>query len=171
MSDTIDYGNRMHRAMRGLIASVLSDVGESGLPGDHHFFITYDTTHPDAEMPDWLRERYPDEITIVIQHWFEALSVDDDGFHITLNFGDQPVPLYVPFDALMNFVDPAVEFGLVFRHTGAEDEAQSEIHLVEDDAEPDGFELPSDTPGEDSAPDADTPARDGDVVSLDSFRK
>jgi len=164
MNNTIDYGNLMHSAMRGLISTVLADVGENGLPGDHHFFITYDTTHPDVDMPDWLKSRYPEEITIVIQHWFDGLTVDETGFNVTLNFGDQPVPLFVPFDALMNFVDPSVEFGLVFRQQDAEDD-HADLHLVgEDDVPEDEAELSVD------AADAE-PNTNAEVVSLDSFRK
>ncbi|MEH6832895.1 MAG: ClpXP protease specificity-enhancing factor SspB, partial [Sulfitobacter sp.] len=69
MSDTIDYGNLMHNAMRSLIRNVLLDVKDNGLPGAHHFFITFDTSHPDAELADWLSDRYPDEMTVVMQHW------------------------------------------------------------------------------------------------------
>ena len=97
MTATIDYGNLMHRAMRGLIQNVLTDVAEHGLPGQHHFFITFDTMHPDVEIADWLSDRYPEEMTIVMQHWFENLDVTDDGFSVTLNFGDAPEPLYVPW--------------------------------------------------------------------------
>ena len=114
MTRTIDYGNLMHNAMRGLILDVLRMVEKDGLPGDHHFFITFDTRHPDAAMADWLHERYPEEMTVVMQHWYEGLAVDDDGFAITLNFGDTPEPLYIPFDAIRTFVDPSVEFGLRF---------------------------------------------------------
>ena len=85
MTRSIDYGNLMHRAMRGLIQQVLTDIGKYGLPGDHHFFITFDTMHPDVEIADWLSDRYPGEMTVVIQHWFDDLTVTDDGFAITLN--------------------------------------------------------------------------------------
>jgi hypothetical protein len=71
---SIDYGNLMHRAMRGLIHEVLTDVGANGLPGKHHFFITFDTQHPDVEIADWLSDRYPGEMTIVLQHWFADLE-------------------------------------------------------------------------------------------------
>lgn len=152
MADTIDYGNLMHRAMRSLILDVLKDVADNGLPGEHHFFITLNTHHPGVEMADWLRERYPDEITIVIQNWFDNLEVDDRGFAITLNFGNQPEPLYIPFDAISTFVDPSVEFGLRFE-TQPEEDA--------DDAE-----APMDEGTED-----DGPAREAEVVSLDKFRK
>ncbi|MCC6864169.1 MAG: hypothetical protein IT544_05135, partial [Rhodobacteraceae bacterium] len=112
MARSIDYGNLMHRAMRGLIQSVLQDVSENGLPGAHHFFITFDTKHPDVCIADWLKARYPLEMTIVIQDWFENLTTTDKSFSITLNFGNQPEPLIIPFDAVRTFVDPSVEFGL-----------------------------------------------------------
>ncbi len=80
MSDTINYGQMMHRAMRGLLVELLNEVAVTGLPGEHHFFITFDTTHPDVEIADWLRERYPEEMTIVMQHWFDDLEVTDEIF-------------------------------------------------------------------------------------------
>ena len=84
----IDYGNLMHDAMRSLIQRLLQDIAITGkLPGDHHFFITFDTTHPGVEIADWLTERYPSEMTIVMQHWFDNLEVTDEGFSVTLNFG------------------------------------------------------------------------------------
>ena len=97
MSRNIDYGNLMHEAMRGLIRKVLTDVAENGLPGAHHFFITFDTSHPDAELADWLSDRYPGEMTVVMQHWYDNLDVGAEGFAVTLNFGDAPEPLYIPY--------------------------------------------------------------------------
>jgi hypothetical protein len=149
MARSIDYGNLMHKAMRGLIQRVLTDVAEGGLPGAHHFFITFDTRHPGVAMADWLRSRYPGEMTVVIQHWFENLAVTDNGFSVTLNFGNQPEPLVIPFDAVRTFVDPSVEFGLRFE-THDEDEAEDEDD--EEDAE-------------------EEPRPAGEVVSLDKFRK
>jgi len=111
---TIDYGNLMHRAMRGLIQEVLVNVAKDGLPGEHHFFITFDTMHPDVEIADWLSDRYPGDMTVVIQHWFDNLEVTDEGFTITLNFGENPETLYIPYDSIQTFVDPSVEFGLRF---------------------------------------------------------
>lgn len=156
MERGIDYGNLMHTAMRGLIREVMLRVASDGLPGAHHFFITLNTRHPGVQMADWLRARYPDEITIVIQHWFENLAVDEHGFAITLNFGNQPEPLYIPFDAVSTFVDPSVEFGLKF-----------ETHLDDDDDDEDE---------DDEAPMAHAevapePLKAGEVVSLDKFRK
>ncbi len=153
MSDRIDYGNMMHQAMRRLIKEVLIGVKESGLPGAHHFFITFDTTLPGVELSDWLRTRYPEEMTIVLQHWFDDLDVTDDGFGVTLNFGDQPERLVVPYDTIRTFVDPSVEFGLRFE-------------TQEDDDEDDFEEAPMDA---DAQPDED--ANKAQVVSLDAFRK
>ncbi|WP_171228712.1 SspB family protein [Ruegeria sp. HKCCA4008] len=152
MSQGIDYGNLMHTAMRGLIKTVLKDVSETGLPGTHHFFITFDTREDGVEIADWLRERYPEEMTIVMQHWFENLEVGDLGFGITLNFGDAPEPLYVPYSAIKTFVDPSVEFGLRFE--SPEDEIE-EDQIIEDDIEVEEEEI----------------HHDADIVSLDSFRK
>jgi hypothetical protein len=150
MAKSIDYGNLMHKAMRGLIQTVLNDVAANGLPGAHHFFITFDTTVEGVEMADWLRARYPGEMTVVLQHWFDDLDVTDVGFAITLNFGNNPERLKIPFDALRTFVDPSVEFGLRF-----------ETHEEEDDEEDD------DGPDDDPTP----PHQDAQIVRLDKFRK
>lgn len=158
MSDTsrpIAYGRLMHHAMRGLIRTVLNDVAEGGLPGDHHFLITFDTTHDGVDMADWLHDRYPSEMIIVIQHWYDGLEVDDHGFAITLNFGDTPERLRIPFDAILTFVDPSVEFGLRFETTEAPDDPGDGAPPPEDD-------------GDDGA---DTPTADAEIVSLDRFRK
>lgn len=162
MTDSIDYGHLMHNAMRGLIKNVLEDVKTHGLPGEHHFFITFDTTHPDVQVANWLRERYPAEITVVVQHWFDDLEIRDDGFSITLNFGDAPEPLNIPFDALRTFVDPSVEFGLQFE--AVDDEDEQGLHSVDVEKEIDV--VVAKTP----EPEA-TPKKDADIVSLDSFRK
>lgn len=175
MADAIDYGNLMHNAMRELIKQVLRDVQANGLPGDHHFFITFDTTHPDVQLAVWLTERYPSEMTVVVQHWYEGLEVTEDGFAITLNFGDAPEPLYVPFDAMHTFVDPSVEFGLRFEQNTSEDEAElalAPLASVGEDADVSDAPQPvAEEPEEpeESAPDA--PAKDAEIVSLDSFRK
>ncbi|MFZ5963919.1 SspB family protein [Thalassococcus sp. BH17M4-6] len=161
MSGGIDYGNLMHRAMRGLIQEVLTGVQSDGLPGEHHFFITFDTHHPDVEIADWLYDRYPGEMTVVMQHWFADLDVTDDGFSVSLNFGDAPERLYIPYDAIKTFVDPSVEFGLRF-------ETQEDAEDEEDDApRPDPVPVRSE-PAEKKKADTAKPA---DVVSLDSFRK
>jgi uncharacterized protein len=150
MARSIDYGNLMHRAMRGLIQSVLSDVAKHGLPGAHHFFITFDTQHPGVVIADWLKERYPTEMTVVLQQWFEDLTVTDEGFSVTLNFGNSPEPMLIPFDALRTFVDPSVEFGLRFE-TQEQEEDEDEEEDIEVEEEPE--------------------RHDAEIVSLDQFRK
>ncbi|MEL6957918.1 MAG: ClpXP protease specificity-enhancing factor SspB [Pseudomonadota bacterium] len=158
-SDTIDYGPLMHKAMRSLIQEVMGRIERDGLPGNHHFFITFDTMHPDVEIADWLSDRYPGEMTIVIQHWFDNLSVSDQGFAITLNFGDSPEPLFIPYDAIKTFVDPSVEFGLRFE-TQDDDEDGPTLEPVE--------EAPMEEMVE---PGPETEKKEADVVSLDQFRK
>src|SRR6056297_4307 len=152
MSRSIDYGKLMHRAMRGLIQDVLRDVAANGLPGQHHFFITFDTRAEGVVIADWLQDRYPEEMTVVMQHWFDDLEVGEEGFSVTLNFGDQPEPLYIPYDSIRTFVDPSVEFGLRFERQEEDEDEADEAPMAE------GVE----EAGE---------GKEADVVSLDSFRK
>ena len=114
MAKAINYGQMMQKAFRQVLADVLSQVARDGLPGKHHFFITFDTTHPGVDMAATLKARYPKEMTIVMQDWFEDLAVMKDRFSITLNFGNVPEPIVIPFEAIKTFVDPSVEFGLRF---------------------------------------------------------
>jgi hypothetical protein len=158
MTDTIDYAQLMHNAMRGLMADLLRKIGKDGLPGEHHFFICFDTKHPGVDIAGWLQERYPDEMTIVIQHWFDNLVVMDDRFSITLNFNDTPEPMVIPFDAIKTFVDPTVEFGLRFDE-GVDD----------DDGDP--IEDIPESPMMEITEEDDAPKSDAEVISLDSFRK
>ncbi len=158
MWEKIDYGHLMHDAMRSLIREVLLKVADNGLPGEHHFFITFDTLHPDVEMADWLSDRYPSEMTIVMQHWFDNLNVEETGFAVTLNFGDSPEPLYIPYDAIRTFVDPSVEFGLKFESQELDDEDDASKDDEDDEAAP----MIEDAPEE---------HQDAEVVSLDKFRK
>lgn len=141
------------------MADVLEDVAVEGLPGNHHFFISFDTDHADVDMPSWLKEQHPQNITIVIQNWFEDLVVSDNWFEITLSFNNQPTRLHVPFDAVLTFVDPSVEFGLRFDTPpegldDALDEAITEIESAPKEA-------PLETKSDGKS----------DVVSLDAFRK
>ncbi|MEL6646752.1 MAG: ClpXP protease specificity-enhancing factor SspB [Pseudomonadota bacterium] len=164
MSRSIDYGKLMHNAMRGLIQHVLSDVRDNGLPGVHHFFITFDTAHPEVDIADWLRDRYPGEMTVVMQHWFDDLVVEADFFSVTLNFGDQAENLTIPYDAILTFVDPSVEFGLRFESHDDDDDDD----ISEDDSED---IAPFAEITEDEVEPQDDEKSKADVVSLDSFRK
>jgi len=112
--------------------------------------------HPEVEIADWLSDRYPDEMTVVMQHWYDKLEVTNEGFSVTLNFGENPEPLYIPYDAIKTFVDPSVEFGLRF-------ETQDDESGDEDDTDK---AQPNATPEAEPAP-----HQDAEVVSLDQFRK
>ena len=158
MSKGIDYRQLTNKAFRQVMADVLSQVAREGLPGKHHFLISFDTTHPGVDMADFLRQRYPTEMTIVLQEWFADLAVMKDRFSVTLNFGNMPEPLVIPFAAIKTFVDPSVEFG--FRFEPHEDEA---FDGGEDDG--DGGDEPTPPP---STP--RPPSGDAEVVSLAKFR-
>jgi len=167
MPGEIDYGQMMQRAMRRLMAEALGVFAENGPPGAHHFYVTFDTRHPGVDMPGWLKERYPREITIVLQHEFRDLAVTADRFTVTLSFSDRPATLVVPLDAVKTFVDPSVEFGLRFDPIG-------------DDEDEDEDENQAGRPTEAVAKSRDLAARPtadekpegaGQVVSLDAFRK
>ena len=154
----LNYGRMMQRAMQGLMAEALGVVAQHGLPGDHHFYITFLTNHPGVELPDWLRQRFPDEMVVVLQYEFQGLSVTQDKFSVTLSFNNRLATIVVPFEAVSQFADPSAEFGLRFDPSEAiEDEEEEEVDLADiAQAEADG--------------DAD-PKAPGEVVSLDSFRK
>lgn len=158
MTDSIDYNKAMQAAMRGLVADVLGQVAESGLPGKHHFYITFDTRHSGVDMSPALKARFPAEMTIVMQDWFENLAVMNDRFCVTLNFGNVAEPLVIPFEAMRTFVDPSVEFGLRFE--APEAPKPVEVTASKSKAKP----APKPDRGE---------AAKGNsaVVSLDAFRK
>ena len=169
--DTLDYGTLMHDAMLGLIREVLTRVERDGLPGEHHFFISFATGDAGVELADWLRDRFPDTMTIVMQHWFDDLEVGPDGFGITLSFNDQPEHLYIPYNSIRNFIDPSVEFALKFESSPGHDTQGADT-----DAEPADTAGESGEAGGKDAPDAaakddNKPAKDAEVVSLDAFRK
>jgi hypothetical protein len=155
MAKGINYGQLMHKALRQLMAEVLAQVGRDGLPGKHHFFITFDTTHPGVDMNATLYSPPLKHMTLVIKYSPAGRAVTKDRFSVTLNFGNVPEPIVVPFEAIKTFVDPSVEFGLRF-----------DAH--EEEAEAGGSGLEGESP---SAP--PTPLRSGEaeVVSLDKFRK
>ena len=139
MTDTpqdslIPYDEIVQEALRAVVGRVLSDVAASGtdLPGEHHFYITFKTGAPGVQIPDDLRARFPDEMTIVLQNKFWDLDVSDEGFSVRLSFNQVPALLVIPFAALSAFVDPAVDFGLQFQTvdtdegTGMDDEPEHE---------------------------------------------
>ena len=165
-SDRLNYGRYMEKAMRGVMAEVLGHVAEHGLPGAHYFYITFETEHPGVDIADWLRERYPNEMMIVLQEWFDDLAVMDDRFRVTLNFSNQPETLVVPFESVKTFIDPSAKFGLKF-----DDHDSDEMVLDLDDIE--DSDAPDDEPPEGSpdGPGGGKSHSSADVVNLDRFRK
>ena len=129
----IPYDEIVQEALRDVVGRVLGEVERSGgLPGDHHFYITFRTRLPGVVIPKHLSERFPDEMTIVIQHRFWDLKVEDEGFSVGLSFGGVPASLRVPFAAVTDFVDPAVDFRLTFQADVAEP-----VHEEHEEAEND----------------------------------
>lgn len=157
----IPYDDIVQEALRAVVGRVLGEIIDAGsvLPGNHHFYITFKTGAPGVSIPDSLRERFPDEMTIVLQNKFWDLGVDEEGFTVGLTFNAIPAKLDIPFSAITAFVDPAVDFGLQFQATVAD--MAPEAH---DDAENDGSD------GRDLS--AITDAEDGsNVVNVDFGRK
>ena len=100
--------------MLDMIKSILKDIAKEGLPGNHHFYITFQTDNRDVKIPPWMQEKYPEKMTIIIRNWFDALKVSSNYFEITLNFNNQPERLTVPFNSIELFADPSVDFALSF---------------------------------------------------------
>ena len=156
----IPYDEIVQDALRAVVSRVLREVEQSGaLPGEHHFYITFKTRAPGVSIPKHLLERFPDEMTIVIQHRFWDLKVEDDNFSVGLSFGGVPAMLHVPFAAVTQFHDPAVEFALTFQ---AAAEMQPDEHEAAE----------NDTPAEAEDAVEDQTREDGsNVVSVDFTRK
>lgn len=112
--DVLRYDLMVQDALKGVVRRILTDAARDGLPGDHHFYITFRTTAPGVRLSQRLREKHPDEMTIVLQHQFWDLNVGDHSFEVGLSFSGVPERLLVPFDAVTTFYDPSVQFGLKF---------------------------------------------------------
>ncbi len=152
------YDKMVESALRGVVREALDEVVDSGLKGEHHFYITFMTDYPGVKIPDYLRDRYPGEMTIVLQYQFSDMRVDDEKLEVTLSFNNVPEKLVIPLAAISIFADPSVNFALQFQPlTEAMDEDALLQELPDDDDDPDGGGSDSDKKGE--------------VVSLDQFRK
>ncbi|MFT4129853.1 SspB family protein [Labrys sp. (in: a-proteobacteria)] len=123
--DHIRYDLLTQDALRGMVRRVLADAARVGLPGDHHFFISFKTQFPGVSIPARLAEKFPEEITIVLQHQFWDLTVSDYGFEVGLSFGNAPERLIVPFAAMTAFFDPSVDFGVKFEVDEGESEEEA----------------------------------------------
>ncbi len=148
------YDKMVERALRGVVRQALDEVVEDGLVEDHHFYITFYTEHPGVKLPDYLKERYPGEMTIVLQHQFYDLEVDEDRFSVMLSFNNVPERLTIPLAAVTIFADPSVNFALQFQPLSEEDDEDIRFEAEELDLDKD-----------------DKQKKKGEVISLDSFRK
>lgn len=157
--DILRYDKMVETALRGVVKQSIEDVIDHGLPGDHHFYITFLTDYPGVEIPDYLRDRYPGEMTIVLQYQFSDLSVTDEFLTVTLSFNNVPEKLIVPMAAISIFADPSVNFALQFQPM---DEGLDEFDLPLDE---------DDGPDDDGGPSGGGGDKTGEVVSLDKFRK
>ena len=155
----LPYEQWTEQALRQVVVRALSDVATNGLPGEHHFYITFRTDHPGVAIPNRLRAQYPQEMTIVLQHQFWDLHVDEAAavIGVALSFGGVPATLRIPLDALVAFADPAVRYGLRFTPNLESVVPALEDAPADDDAEP--------------APPADEAPVEPQVVSLDAFRR
>ena len=133
MADHIRYDLLTQQALRGVVRNVLTDAAKKGLPGDHHFYISFDTKADGVRMSDRLRAQYPEEMTVILQHQFWDLAVSDSGFEVGMSFGGIPEKLAIPFDAISGFFDPSVQFGLQF-----EEIAEGQPGLKQDTQKPGG---------------------------------
>ncbi len=163
--DFLEYPKLVEQAMRSVVRSALEVVVDHGLPGLHHFYITFRTQEPDVQISDRLLAQYPEEMTIVVEHQFWDLVVEETGFSIALSFGGARESLSVPYAAISAFVDPSVKFGLQFDATSGE-KAETPSATPETTSDPDD-------PAASQTNIESTPAEPGDaqIVALDSFRK
>lgn len=159
--DILRYDRMVESALRGVVRKAIEEVMEFGLKGDHHFYITFLTDYPGVKIPEYLRDRYPGEMTIVLQYQFSDLGVNDERLQVTLSFNNVPEKLVVPLGAISIFADPSVNFALQFQPLS--DSLDEEDLLL--DEMPDGDDDPD---GPDGGGAAD---KTGEVISLDRFRK
>lgn len=151
--DRLDYDSLIQDALRDVVRRTLEIVLKHGLPGNHHFYITFRTDRDDVVMPTHLREQHPDEVTVVLQHQFWDLVIQEDYFSITLSFAGKQERLTIPYNALVSFMDPSVKFGLQFT------------------PEEEDFSIKPKGDGGDKGGDNTPGASKANVVALDAFRK
>ncbi|BCW88785.1 hypothetical protein sos41_19270 [Alphaproteobacteria bacterium SO-S41] len=167
----MNYEALAQNALRGVVRMALERVVAQGLPGDHHFYITFESQHPGVKMSDWLKERYPEEMTIVVQHQFWGLEVRPDSFDITLSFQKIGEPLTVPYEAVKAFFDPSVQFMLQFKPaTGQPGAVKKPNPALQPAPQPAKLEVKQEPAAAEDKP-KDAAPTTGEVVSLDKFRK
>lgn len=170
--DLMRYDQLAQNALRGVVRDALRKVQKTGLPGEHHFYIAFNTKYPGVILSDRIAERYPREMTVVLQHQFWNLIITDERFEVELSFDNIPEKLVIPFNSIKGFLDPSVQFGLQFEVVPVEDQEVPEIKRVpatridKNPETPEGASSEkgkNNEDGEEQAPDK--------VVSLDAFRK
>lgn len=173
MKDTIDYPGLIDSAMRNVVREALVHVKQFGLPGEHHFFISFQTNYPGVTISPQLKARYPEEITIVVQHQFWDLTIEKERFSIMLSFNNIPEKLVVPFDALTAFADPSIKFGLQFhgKKPANMNDAEEDAVACPATGRTANEKPPMAAFDEDKPSEANDAANDEKVVSLEAFRK
>ncbi len=183
MNDRFHYDALVDDALRSVVRRVLRQVADKGLPGSHHFYISFRSTDPGVELPEYLRAKYPEEMTIVLQHQYWDLVIEEEFFEVTVSFNKQQEHIKVPFAALSAFVDPSVRFGLQFDRkdkgaTAADNKVvTAPTPLPAPEKRPplvaptDGGEAKTDAASASAADQAPKPDDGSKVVKLDSFRK
>ncbi len=167
--DLMRYDQLAQNALRGVVRDALRKVQKTGLPGEHHFYIAFNTKYPGVILSDRIAERYPREMTVVLQHQFWNLIITDERFEVELSFDNIPEKLVIPFNSIKGFLDPSVQFGLQFEVVPVEDQEEPDTKRVGAATRADkNSETPEGASSEDGKSDDDTPAK---VVSLDAFRK
>ena len=165
-TDHIRYDVLARDALRGVLRRVLTDAAENGLPGDHHFFITFLSTAEGVKLSPRLLAQYPEEMTVILQHQFWDLTVTEDRFEVGLSFGGIAERLVVPFNSIKSFFDPSVQFGLQFEPADA---PAASLPAVPAPAAP--TTVPTPTPATENKDEPAKPSEGAEVVRLDRFRK
>ncbi len=170
-NEQLRYDVWIEEALRRVIERALTLAGEQGLPGDHHFYITFKTGADGVEVPSYLRAEHPDEMTIVLQHQFENLLVEHDGFAVSLRFKGTPEQLVIPYAAITSFADPSVNFGLQLKTVSMDDEEIAALGNDQGEELAETLEeLPTLEDNDDAAQDGNEAPKTGEVIALDAFR-
>ncbi len=184
--DYFRYDMKVQDALRSVVRAVLTEVAEDGLPGEHHFFISFRTTAPGVRISDRFREQYTEDMTIVLQHQFWGLKINEDDFEVELSFDNIAEKLVVPFVAITGFMDPSTQFGLQFDVAGANsdtsvpEESEAGVPAIAPATDEKPEKIPSTRSAGKKPSDKDDDATDtpddkepvvGEIVQLDAFRK
>ncbi len=166
-SDQMNYNVMVEEALRGVVRTALKHAETNGLPGNHHFYISFRTQAPGVDIPDFLIDRYPEEMTIVIQHQYWGLEVEDERFSVTLSFNKSQQRLVIPYSAVTAFADPSVQFGLQFK--ASVPAVSTPVKAGEQQSPPAGDA--AEAPAPPAAEEAQGERKGAEVVTLDAFRK